>query len=188
MNEQAPLIFGVVSQEAAALILSVAVAAGLGWWTLWSQRDIARARLTFETLDRKNWDQDFIEQRVQFGRLRHAKDIARYADPGKWPPEERNKFQEGIKSIQAILNDYENIAIGIRRGILDEEFLFRYMQSGLIRDWEAASPYVIELRNLSHIPHVYVEFEGLAAQWQNNMSYHRTDQPMPHRRRVVSIK
>jgi Domain of unknown function (DUF4760) len=80
------------------------------------------------------------------------------------------------------------MGIGIRQRILDEEYLFRYMRMALIRDWESASPFVIALRNLSGIPHVYVEFEGLATQWQNNMSYAAPDTPMPSRRRVVSVR
>jgi hypothetical protein len=154
-----------------------------------------RARLTFETLDRKNWDEDFIEKRLAFGKLRQTGQVAIYAGPP--PPEveegqpgekERESFLQGVSAIQAILNDYENIAIGIRRGILDEEFLFRYMRSGLIRDWEAASPYVIALRARAHIPQIYVEFEGLAAQWQNDMSYRHTTRTMPKRQRVVSVR
>lgn len=57
----APLVFGYVSQEASALMLSALVAIGLGWWAVWHDRQIAKSRLTFETLMKKNWDKDYLE-------------------------------------------------------------------------------------------------------------------------------
>ena len=134
MTEQTPLLFGLFTQEAVVLFASAVAAALLGWTTVWSQRDIARTRLTFETLDRKNWDGDFIEKRLAFGKLRRAGQMATYAaapkvegaDPNDLPKD----YLDSVSTIPTILNDYEGLAIGIRRGILDEEFLFRYHALG----------------------------------------------------------
>lgn len=199
MTESAPLLFwGYVSQEAFVLAVTgiVAIAIGiatfrLGVRTIQEQRAIATTRLTFETIHRDIWDRDYIEKRIDFIKLRdNGPGLAVYAEP---PPErdtdcERVQHTKSATTIRAILNDYETLAIGVRRGILDEEFLYRFMRSPLIRDWVAASPYVIALRAQYGIPQIYVEFEGLASQWQNEMSYYRPDFAMPDRRRVVSVE
>jgi hypothetical protein len=79
------------------------------------------------------------------------------------------------------------MAIGIRQGILDEEFAFRYMRSMTIRDWNRSSPFVTALRVQNNNSLIYVEFEGLAAAWQNNRSYYDKEQKMPRRVRRVSV-
>jgi hypothetical protein len=188
MNEQAPLIFGVVNQEAAAIVLSVIVAIVLGWIAVRAERHIAAARLSFETVERINWDADYIEKRQIFIKLRdNGEGLEKYASVD--PPQgvTLDAFTGDRAAILAILNDRENTAIGIRRGILDEEYLFRYSRSGVIADWEAASAVIIAWRRTKRIPLLFVEFEGLATQWQNDLSY-RTNLPLPPLTRTVQVK
>jgi len=45
------------------------------------------------------------------------------------------------------LNVYELIALGIRKGILDEHFYRQAYESTLLRDWEAAKPLIDDCRN-----------------------------------------
>lgn len=70
-----------------------------------------------------------------------------------------------------ILNDYENLALGIRMRILDEEYLYRWMKTSLLKDWDELSPLVTAFRHERNRPSIYVEFEGLAASWRENQSY-----------------
>ncbi|HZP10386.1 DUF4760 domain-containing protein, partial [Methyloceanibacter sp.] len=169
MTESAPLILGTITQEAFVLGLTgvAAIWIGiatfrLGVRTINEQRAIAATRLTFETVHGNNWDRDYIEKRIEFIKLRDCGDgLALYAKPSSDRATDTEKAQhnKNASTIRAILNDYETIAIGIRRGILDEEFLYRYMRSPLVRDWVAASPYVVTLRADYGIPQIYVEFE-----------------------------
>jgi hypothetical protein len=168
------------------------VAIALGWIAVRSERHTAAARLAFETVRRTNWDQDYIEKRREFLSLRDSeKGLEIYTD--KAPPGmDADEFSRHRAAIFAILNDRENTAIGIRRGILDEEYLYRYTRTGLIDDWDASSALITAWRRQRKNPMILVEFEGLAAQWRNNMSYRqrylRRDRRMPERKRVVSIQ
>jgi hypothetical protein len=191
MNEQAPLLFGFLNQEAAAIAVSTIVGFILGWLTLlvtiWFQGGIARTTLTFQMVNEKIWDQDYLRERLAFSTLRESgRSFAMYAHLDPTCDEFKDRLKESL-TIQAILTDYENTAIGIRRGILDEEYLFRYTRSSLIRDWETASPYVIALRTKCRIPQIYVEFEGLASQWPNNKSYAKPKRPLRFPERHVSV-
>jgi hypothetical protein len=188
MTGQAPLIFGVVEQHAAAIVLSVIVAIVLGWIAVRAERHIAAARLSFETVERINWDDDYIEKRQTFVKLRdNGEGLEKYASTD--PPQgvTLDAFTADRAAILAILNDRENTAIGIRRGILDEEYLFRYSRSGVITDWEATSALIIAWRRRRQNPLLFVEFEGLASQWQNNLSY-RTSRPLPPLTRTVRVQ
>lgn len=67
-----------------------------------------------------------------------------------------------------MLNNYEFIASGIKEGALDEEMYKRMRRSIVIRDWQAFSGYVLELRNKKNNPKVYAEFEWLAERWRSS--------------------
>src|SRR5579885_429823 len=136
MDNGAPLLFwGYVSQEAAALIASVIAALLIGWITLRDQRQIASARLAFETFTKKNWDKDYLEKRTQFVRLctQQREGLVKYIEKQSDPAD------ADMATIRAVLNDYEIMAIGIRQGILDEEFAFRFMRGMVVTDWLRSS-------------------------------------------------
>jgi hypothetical protein len=138
-------------------------------------------------LHKNNWDQDYLDKRLAFSQLRHSgRNFATYAKLDFTAADFAERLAESL-TIQAILTDYENMAIGIRRGILDEEYLFRYTRTSLIRDWDTAAPYVVSLRSTTGVPSIYVEFEGLAAQWQNNRSYREPARSLPIPTRRVSV-
>jgi hypothetical protein len=146
----------------------------------------APSRLSFETVVRTNWDKDYIEKRREFLLLRKA-GLDRYAaDSSTVPDAERQEYLKNQAAIQAILNDRESMAIAIRRGIIDEEYLFRYMRSGVLSDWAAASALVAALRRGN--PNLFLEFEGLATQWEQGRSYYKQDNKLPVLRRVVSVR
>lgn len=76
-------------------------------------------------------------------------------------------------ALDTILNDYENLALGVRYDIIDELYLYRWIRSSLIADYNTLHPMIIELRQLGndHKPLLYIEFEGLANAWGKNESY-----------------
>ena len=88
-------------------------------------------------------------------------------------------------ALTRIMGDYENLALGVRKNILDEEYLYRWMRGALLNDWQELSPLVIEYRRMYNIPELYVEFEGLAAAWRNHKSYQTQDPIKQVVRRVL---
>lgn len=184
METGAPLLFwGYVSQEAAALIASAAVAIVLSIFAVRHERQTARSRLAFESLTKKNWDKDYLETRMHFIKLCGEDDMSL----AKYIEQQPDYAGLDMSVVRAVLNDYEIIAIGVRQGILDEEYLYRYMRGMALRDWNRCIAFVSALRVRAGNQLIYVEFEGLATQWQNNRSYAEKDQEMPQRRRRVSV-
>ena len=55
-----------------------------------------------------------------------------------------DKFIKDKITLLSIMNNYENLALGVKHGILDEYFLFQYMRATLLLDWNALSPLVYE--------------------------------------------
>ncbi|WP_158498447.1 DUF4760 domain-containing protein [Methylobacterium oryzae] len=84
---------------------------------------------------------------------------------------ERLKHQEAVITLRTILNDYENIALGIKLGILDEDYAYRYYRGTVLRDWEAMSPLVFTYRGKRGNNRLFIEFEGLAHAWENEFSF-----------------
>lgn len=85
--------------------------------------------------------------------------------------------QIDLSHIRQILNHYELIAIGIRENIIDEAIYRRWFQTGLIRDWEAASDLISRLRKDPDVPNrqsVYIEMEELATRWRAEGPLKRT--------------
>lgn len=187
MSDPAPLYFGVLTIESIAILISTTVALGLGYLTIRAQRELARRRVAFETLNRNNWDSDYIERRASFVRIRdHKNGIARFATANLHLQD--HKHAEQVATIRHVLNDYENIAIGIRRGIIDEDYMYRFMRSTVIRDWYAASAFVISIRNKDDLPQLYVEVEGLATAWRDEKSYLNPDRPLNTTQRRLFIR
>lgn len=67
--------------------------------------------------------------------------------------------------------DYENVALAVKVGIVDEEFIFQWMRSQLLRDYNTFAPIVLYRRLESKVPTVYIEFEGLKNAWSEGISY-----------------
>lgn len=174
-----------MANSAAAILLSAVIAAIGVNRSITHQRRIARVRETFATMNKENWDKDFIEARKKFAETKaslkaEGKYLAQYAD-------EKMDGDETTLSLQSILNNYENIALGIRYGILDEEYLYKWMRSTAIRDWAAFSSMVGAYRERYKVPEIGIEFEGLANAWQSQKSY-ETGKAMNHTRRHVSVR
>jgi hypothetical protein len=196
-------IFRLVLTHQPAATLLAAVAAGyIAIVNIRKQREIARLRETFTTLDKGNWDKDLIEARYAFHNLKlHLKksggSIAKYATRGnnKKPllPDFFGRRKQVIErdtkiagALYSIMNDYENIAIAVRMDILDEEYLYRWMRGNTISDWDSLSPLITALRHERASPFLYIEFEGLASAWQQGKSY-RTDKPLQKAARRISV-
>ena len=98
------------------------------------------------------------KQRQEFIALRDAGNIVQWAALDKAASEEQS-------TIRAALNRYELIAIGIKEKTLEGRVYKRYTRSGLIQDWRACKPWVMQMRQNHSVPVYYCEVEALAKKW-----------------------
>jgi Domain of unknown function (DUF4760) len=176
-----------VAHPPAAVLLSTVIASAVAIVSIRSQRITTRLRETFNTLNDDNWDEDVIKARRLFKQIREAvkeepHEIAKFCDPNSTDEKELEKSQ----TLQTIMNDYENLALGLRLNIIDENFLYRWMRSVVIRDFATLSPLVTAYRGRFANPEVYIEFEGLALSWQQDRSY-RSGRRMRRTKRTITI-
>jgi hypothetical protein len=142
--------------EIGAVFLTAGLAAVVAVWGVISQRQIACRKTTIEYLARIESDDDFITARLRFIKLAKASGgLAPWADAGKEQTAE-------AQHINLILNNFELIAIGIQRGVLDFEFYKRWHKSTVARHWDHAAPFVMALRGRLQNPAIFCEFEELA--------------------------
>jgi hypothetical protein len=112
------------------------------------------AAATIELLTRIELDKDFVDARRKFLDLAKTNAISSYASTEK-------KDSEETGQIKLILNLYELVAIGVRRGTLDYWIWRRYFRKGTITFWEYGVPFINELRTLAGNEAIYKEFEWL---------------------------
>jgi hypothetical protein len=142
------------------------VAASIAVWGILTQRAIARRRATFDHISKTEADADFIQARRTFIELAKQKDGL-----SPWSSEDCEKTAE-VQAIKLILNDFELIAIGVQRGIIDFEFYKRWHRSGVLRHWAYAKPFVEGLRRRTSNSALFHEFEQLAA-WMDEKHQRR---------------
>lgn len=142
-----------------AILVSAIAAGTFAVLAIHNQRRIARTQLAFATFARNLWDKDFSAARREFVKLRND-------DEGlvKWAAREHAASQE-VASIKNILNDYETVALGMERGILDEVFCFDLFRGSLLKDFTAARPFIEEIRRREEQPQYFKKFESLAVKW-----------------------
>lgn len=199
----------ITTKAGVAILLSAVSAAVFTLLAMRHQAKTTRIRETFATINRDNWDVDVINARqillaVQNQVEEQAKPslIADYgsgsAPQGYTAPNvptcfSRRRGSAGeidfieIKIILlTIMNDYENIALGIKNGILDEVFLYDWMKSTVTTDWNTLSPLVHEYRQRRNNPEIYVEFQGLASAWDRGRSF-RTGNRLKKKKKLVEF-
>lgn len=153
----------------AAVLLGTLTATMVALFSVHQQRHLTRLRETYSSINNDNWDEDVIKARETLAAIRdkisgNTHKISDYCET----------TTENIKdrtTLQLIMNDYENIALGVRMNILDETYLFRWMRSSVIQDWETLNPLVNAYRVKFSNPNIYIEFEGLTTEWQKGRSY-----------------
>lgn len=187
----------ITKNPSAAVLLSALSAGIFAWLSMRNQALTSRLRETFNTVNRDNWDEDVIKAREALTNVKRELAaspglISQYAHntiKNGTPTEEQvKKFISVRTTLQTILNDYENVALGIKHGIMDELFLYQWMRTTVIDDWETLSPLVDEYRRVQNNPQLYVEFEGLAAEWKHNRSYNNNRRRLNRSRRWLRIR
>lgn len=129
------------------------LAAVFAFWGIQSQRGIARRRATLDFIMKSETDGDMIKARLRFIEL--SKDVNGL---GPWAALDKEKTDEAQK-IKLILNEFELIAIGIKRGIIDKQLYCNWFKSGAIKHWDHAEPFVNILRSRTGNNALYIEFQ-----------------------------
>jgi len=77
-----------------------------------------------------------------------------------------DKNSDECKNLLRVLNNYEFVAAGIREDALDEEIFKRVQFSVWIKDWDALSGVVMELRHSENRDTLFQEFQLMSARWK----------------------
>jgi hypothetical protein len=147
--------------DASAILVTGIIATMVALWGIYSQRAITRRQVTLEHISKLESDGDLIRARLKFGELVKDGNLAQWA-----PKVETAETQ----AIFTVLNEFELIAIGIQRGIIDFELYSRWYKSGTIRRWNDAHPFIVEFRKVNDNKMIYHEFEEM-------VKWFETDKP-----------
>lgn len=131
-----------------------AVAIVVAIWGVFTQRAIAARRATIDFIARSEADHDLMAARKRFIILAKSGGLSPYAAIDKEGTPE-------TEDIRIVLNEFELVAIGIQRGILDYTIYNRWMKSEAIRYWNHSLPFIGELRRRLNNNNIYKEFEVL---------------------------
>lgn len=147
--------------SAGAIILSACIGGVIALFSINEQRKIARRRATLDMLVKKEWDREYAQARAKFIKLRNSE-----LGLGMWATKDHHGSEQYLL-INSVLNDYEIIALGIRKQILDEEFYKLWFRTSFLKDYNAARPFIEELRtNISRTNVIFKELEALAVRWE----------------------
>jgi len=123
-----------------------------------ANRKIARRRATLDLIMTLQSNEFLVKQRQEFNALRDAGNIVQWAALDKASSPEQS-------TLRATMNRYELIAIGIKEKTIDGRVYKRYARSGVIQDWCACKPWVMQMRQNHSKPVYYCEVEALAKKW-----------------------
>lgn len=153
--------------EVEAILLTAIVSAALATWAIITQRVVSRRIATLEYIARVESDEDLINARNKFIDLTSDDDqILKFADPAKYNTPEAH-------AIRLVLNEREQLAIGIQFGVLDKTYIRRYARGALVKDFRLAAPFIYRIRSSAKNPAIYHEFEDLVRSY--------SDKNMPRR-------
>jgi Domain of unknown function (DUF4760) len=123
-----------------AFLLVGIIAAIVAFWGVTTQRAIARRRATLDHIARTLGDRSLLEAHRKFIQLAKAPGgLAQWADEDK-------EQTEDAQTVRTVLNEFELIAIGIQRGIIDYQLWIRWFRSSTILYWGHGAPFVFSLR------------------------------------------
>lgn len=148
--------------------LVIASTAGLALFTLIKNERRARLRATIDLVLLENQDARFRDVKEQYALMRenNVDFTLLVCDPSE-DECRRKEIADQKETLIAILNQYEFIAAAIFTDSLDER-LYKKMKRGVvIRDWEALSGFVMELRKRERKAQIFCEMENLVQKWQN---------------------
>jgi hypothetical protein len=147
--------YGLCIQTGAIVVSAIGVIVSIIWARL-----IAKRRATLDLLINEQSHETAIKERTAFLTIRKGGDLSRWATADK-----ENSPEAEV--LRATINRYELVAIGIRKGIIDEKLYKLWCRTTLVSDWRAVKPFVVQLRSNNKTPTTFCEAESIAKRWAN---------------------
>jgi len=147
--------------------IAILISAVVAYFAIRKNAEVARKKATLDLIEKTESTPYYKDLHDTFERIRRTKSFMQIADP---------QTQDDIKNrrkVQAYLNQYELISIGIGREALDTETYQDWMRGPFIRDWNAAADfiqrerweYVKQSGSWRYNPRLYENYGKVASKW-----------------------
>ncbi len=136
------------------IVLTGSLAAMLAIWGVISQRQISRRKSTFDYIGKLTNDPDWISAADEFAKCVENGTLESLANSGMLTSPEARK-------IQLLLNNYENVSIGIQYGIIDFKIIKDNWRSNIKYHWTKGNAFIVKMREKTKTPTLFCEFEKL---------------------------
>ena len=158
-----------------------------------NSRDISKKQATMDYLMDRARDDRFVDSFTLMSQIdktpcvdiKHIadKEQAEHIDFSKIIGQEKNQITRSdcLKAISYILNQYEYMAVSVRKNIYDEDVLIECTKSSTIIIFDIARGYIDEGRSIRQKAtqkesKMYSNFESLVEKWRSNQKYQETDE------------
>ena len=162
--------------------IAILISAGGSWYfasqAIESSKTIANRRATFDYITRLSWDKDYIAAKNTFleikagsKKIRAVAEEYEAAKNGVGTKPTPKKLQEIIEShsaVKNILNEYEAMAIAVKKEVLDEEMMKRNIRQQFVAHVEACKDFIEYTRGQSGMKKpetLWCEIQALAKEW-----------------------
>lgn len=145
----------------------------LSWRTIRAGRHNAKATVTFQHIAKVQSDGDMIRARGLVRTAIRAGNIAQYAAA-------ENEADPTTLALILLLNDFEIVAIGIKRGIIDCSLYRAWGESSVIDYWRKAEPFISTLRDRTSNPKLYLQFQEMKTAWDTAHPHYKHNPNSPY--------
>ncbi|WP_284177272.1 DUF4760 domain-containing protein [Rhabdaerophilum sp. SD176] len=144
---------------AGTAVFSAMVASIWAYVNIRANRQMARDRAAIDLIFKREWDARYQQHRVTFNHLRASPEPL-----AVWFSHDRQHTEEA-NSIRYIFNDYELLALAMRKKVIDPRLYQAWFRGSMLTDFQAAESAIQVIRVLVGNPRLYDEWEKLARQW-----------------------
>ncbi|MFN3859229.1 MAG: DUF4760 domain-containing protein [Caulobacter sp.] len=156
-----------------ALAASIALlAVFMTWRTILATRHNAKATVTFQHISKAVQDPAMIDARIKIRTAMRNGDISQFASLDK-------ESDPTTLALVLILNDFEIVAIGIKRGIIDCGLYRAWGQKSSIDFYSKAEPFITALRARVGNQRLWINFAEMILQWDATHPNHQYDPNSP---------
>ena len=149
------------SGTAWAILISASLAFIAVFVSGWLHRKTQPLVLAYQSQMTILWDKEYQDYRQQFIKMRDGDGNALIALAA-----EKSQGSEEAMAVRTIMNDYELIATGIKRKIVDEQFHRDFYETTTVLDYQKMLPYILEVRRVYNNRKLYIEFEKMVFRWR----------------------
>lgn len=153
---QLPLV---PANESATIIAAAAILATIGW-VYTARRARTRKQHTINIILEGNFDLEM--------RNAHAELIPIFRGEDVFPAVGSDRHKEIQPKLRFVLNHFEFIAAGIRRGDMDERLVMDAQRGTILTAFEKSEPHILWVRSNRRNQSVYEHLEWLHKRWEKS--------------------